>query len=182
MAIDTRTIAELQMNRYPAGRHCPGIRDFSASAAVLLLARIQPMKNPCGGVIVARVAAVHRRHLSRRGTMVADEPPSIQLLLNSAEQPYLQAGQLGPPSLRFARRPTMPQWWLAGAQRSRGSPMPKRRTNDDAMINEFSKAWAELDRAAVAEVEAWSDLEQELERELERALGAARRQPHEATK
>jgi hypothetical protein len=60
--------------------------------------------------------------------------------------------------------------------------MPTHRTNNNAMINEFSKAWAELDRAAVAEAEAWTDLEQELERELERALGAARRQPHEATK
>ena len=52
--------------------------------------------------------------------------------------------------------------------------MPTRRTNDDAMINEFSKARAELDRAAVAEAEAWANLEQELERELGRAIEAAR--------
>ena len=60
--------------------------------------------------------------------------------------------------------------------------MPTHRTSNDAMINEFSKAWAELDRAAVAEAEAWADLEQELERELERVLETARREPHEAIK
>jgi hypothetical protein len=60
--------------------------------------------------------------------------------------------------------------------------MPTRRTNNDAMVEEFSKAWVELDRAAVAEAEAWADLEQELERELERALEPARRQANAATK
>jgi hypothetical protein len=53
--------------------------------------------------------------------------------------------------------------------------MPTRRTNNDAMIDEFSEAWAELDRAAVGEAEAWADLERELERELQQALEAARR-------
>jgi hypothetical protein len=62
--------------------------------------------------------------------MVADEPPSIQLLLNSSEQPYLQAGQLGPPSLRFGEEAhqkfpgkanASPQWWLEGHNGREGS-------------------------------------------------------------
>jgi hypothetical protein len=56
--------------------------------------------------------------------------------------------------------------------------MPTRRTNNDAIVNEFATAWAELDRVAVAEAEAWADLERELEQELKRALEATRRPAH----
>jgi hypothetical protein len=55
--------------------------------------------------------------------------------------------------------------------------MPTLRPSDDAMINEFSEAWSELERAAVAEAEAWT----EIEREIERALEAARRPAHATT-
>jgi hypothetical protein len=44
--------------------------------------------------------------------------------------------------------------------------MPTRRTSNDAMISEFSEACTELARAAVAEAEAWA--------EIERAIEAAR--------
>jgi hypothetical protein len=54
-------------------------------------------------------------------------------------------------------------------------------TTKDALINEFSEAWAELDRASVAEAEAWADLEQELERELQRALETANGYSHATT-
>ena len=56
--------------------------------------------------------------------------------------------------------------WLQG-HNDEEVPMPTRRMNNDAMINEFAAAWSELERAAVAEAEAWA--------ELERAVEAARR-------
>jgi hypothetical protein len=45
--------------------------------------------------------------------------------------------------------------------------MPTPRTRDDAMIEEFSEAWRELQRAAAAEAEAWA--------EVERAIAATQR-------
>jgi hypothetical protein len=58
-----------------------------------------------------------------------------------------------------------PQGGLRG-RNGGGVPMPTRRTSNDAMISEFSEACTELARAAVAEAEAWA--------EIERAIEAAR--------